>query len=65
MKYQPQFLIDNSVESNKLIISKVNEVHMRIESEAVIRQELHDFFHSLFLVLNLCQRLRIGCGTAK
>lgn len=44
MKYQPQFLIDNSVESNKLIISKVNEVHMRIESEAVIRQELHDFF---------------------
>lgn len=44
MKYQPQFLIDNSVKSNTLIITKVNEVYMQIESEAVIRQELHDFF---------------------
>jgi superfamily II DNA or RNA helicase len=37
-------LIDNSVKSNTLIITKVNEVYMQIESEAVIRQELHDFF---------------------
>jgi superfamily II DNA or RNA helicase len=44
LKYQPQFLIDNSVKSNTLIITKVNEVYMQIESEAVIRQELHDFF---------------------
>ncbi len=44
MKYQPQFLIDNSVKSSTVIISKVNEVYMKIESEAVIRQELHDFF---------------------
>jgi superfamily II DNA or RNA helicase len=32
------------VKSNTLIITKVNEVYMQIESEAVIRQELHDFF---------------------
>tara|TARA_R110000787_G_scaffold64825_8_gene146284 strand:- start:1350 stop:2837 length:1488 start_codon:yes stop_codon:yes gene_type:complete len=44
MKYQPQFLIDNSVKSNTLIITKVDEVYMQIESEAVIRQELVDFF---------------------
>jgi len=44
MKYHPQFLIDNSVEHSKLIIKKVNEVYMKIESEAVIRQELNDFF---------------------
>ena len=32
------------MKSNTLIITKVNEVYMQIESEAVIRQELHDFF---------------------
>jgi superfamily II DNA or RNA helicase len=44
MKYVPQFLIDNSMKSSTLIITKVDEVYMRIESEPVIRQELHDFF---------------------
>jgi len=32
------------VKSNTLIITKVDEVYMQIESEAVIRQELVDFF---------------------
>ena len=31
-------------ESNTLLITKVNEVHMRIEAEPVIKQELSDFF---------------------
>jgi len=44
MKYQPQFIINNDVRHSTLIITKVNEVYMKIESEAVIRQELNDFF---------------------
>ena len=44
MKYPPQFIINNDVRHSTLIITKVNEVYMKIESEAVIRQELVDFF---------------------
>ena len=44
MKYVPVFLVDNSSESNKLIISKVNEVYMHIKCETAIRHELYEFF---------------------
>jgi len=37
-------------EPNTLLITKVNEVHMRIEAEPVIKQELSDFF--TFIVPN-------------
>lgn len=35
---------NNNVRANTLIISKANEVYMRIEAEPVIRQELSDYF---------------------
>lgn len=44
MKYAPNFFLENNVSPDTLIISKVNEVYMKIESENSIRQELTDYF---------------------
>lgn len=37
-------LVPSDVNGNKLIISKENEVYMKVDAEPVIRQELNDYF---------------------
>lgn len=44
MRYNTTYVITGEYKSNTVIIDKLNEVHLKIECEPVIRQELSDFF---------------------
>ncbi len=44
MKYVPNYVIDNSMSSDTLIIDKYDEVNIRVNAETPIKQELSDYF---------------------
>ena len=57
--------LHNLVEGNLVIIEPVNEVHSRVTADNGIKQELVDFLHLKYLVLNLCQHIVTDIGMVK
>ena len=47
----------------KMQVSKINEVHLKVETEPSIARELADYF--TFEVPDLCLRTKIKYGTEK